>query len=98
MLEQIQKHFPENVQITNPSGWLFTWVTFDKKFDTSEFMKKIALPEARVAYVPGGSFFPVKEQKNHARINFSSQPEDVICKGISALGQSLRNYEKRNTS
>jgi len=98
MLEQIQKHFPENVQITNPSGGLFTWVTFDKKFDTSEFMKKIALPEARVAYVPGGSFFPVKEQKNHARINFSSQPEDVIRKGISALGQSLRNYEKRNTS
>ena len=96
MLEQIKKHFPENIKITNPSGGLFTWVTFDEKFDTTKFMKEIALPEAKVAYVPGGSFFPVKEQKNHARINFSSQSEDLIQKGITSLGQSLRNYEKRN--
>ena len=96
MLEQIRKHFPENIKVTNPSGGLFTWVTFDEKFDTAKFMKEIALPEAKVAYVPGGSFFPVKEQKNHARINFSSQSEDLIQKGITSLGQSLRNYEKRN--
>ena len=96
MLEQIKKHFPENIKITNPSGGLFTWVTFEKKFDTTKFMKEVALPEAKVAYVPGGSFFPVKEQKNHARINFSSQSEDLIQKGIASLGQSLRNYEKRN--
>ncbi|MDA9123462.1 PLP-dependent aminotransferase family protein [Paracoccaceae bacterium] len=96
MLKQIKKHFPENIKITNPSGGLFTWVTFDEKFDTTKFMKEIALPEAKVAYVPGGSFFPVKEQKNHARINFSSQSEDLIQKGITSLGQSLRNYEKRN--
>ena len=96
MLEQIKKHFPENIKITNPSGGLFTWVTFENKFDTTKFMKEVALPEAKVAYVPGGSFFPVKEQKNHARINFSSQSEDLIQKGIASLGQSLRNYEKRN--
>ena len=96
MLEQIKKHFPENIKITNPSGGLFTWVTFDEKFDTTKFMREIALPEAKVAYVPGGSFFPVKEQKNHARINFSSQSEDLIQKGITSLGQSLRNYEKLN--
>lgn len=96
MLEQIKKHFPENIKITNPSGGLFTWVTFEKKFDTTKFMKEVALPEAKVAYVPGGSFFPVKEQKNHARINFSSQSEDLIQKGIASLGQSLRNHEKRN--
>jgi 2-aminoadipate transaminase len=96
MLEQIRKHFPENIKITNPSGGLFTWVTFDEKFDTAKFMKEIALPEAKVAYVPGGSFFPVKEQKNHARINFSSQSENLIQQGITSLGQSLRNYEKRN--
>ena len=96
LLEQIRKHFPENIKVTNPSGGLFTWVTFDEKFNTTKFMKEIALPEAKVAYVPGGSFFPVTEQKNHARINFSSQPEDLIKKGIASLGQSLRNYEKRN--
>ena len=96
MLEQIKKHFPENIKITNPSGGLFTWVTFEKKFDTTKFMKEVALPEAKVAYVPGGSFFPVKEQKNHARINFSSQSEDLIQKGIASLGQSLRNYKKWN--
>ena len=60
-------------------------------------MKEIALSEAKVAYVPGGSFFPVKEQRHHARINFSSQPENLIKKGIEALGQSMRNYQKRNT-
>jgi hypothetical protein len=96
MLEQIKKHFPKNIKVTNPSGGLFTWVTFDEEFNTTNFMKEIALPEAKVAYVPGGSFFPVTEQKNHARINFSSQSEALIKKGITSLGQSLRNYEKRN--
>ena len=97
MLKEITKHFPKNIKITNPSGGLFTWVTFDTTFDTTLFMKEIALSEAKVAYVPGGSFFPVKEQRHHARINFSSQPENLIKKGIEALGQSMRNYQKRNT-
>ena len=97
MLKEITKHFPKNIKITNPSGGLFTWVTFDTTFDTTQFMKEIALSEAKVAYVPGGSFFPVKEQRHHARINFSSQPEHLIKKGIEALGQSMRNYQKRNT-
>ena len=97
MLKEITKHFPKNIKITNPSGGLFTWVTFDTTFDTTLFMKEIALSEAKVAYVPGGSFFPVKEQRHHARINFSSHPENLIKKGIEALGQSMRNYQKRNT-
>jgi 2-aminoadipate transaminase len=55
-------------------------------------MRDVALPQARVAYVPGASFFPVTERPNHARINFSAQSEDRIRTGIEALGRALRTH------
>jgi DNA-binding transcriptional MocR family regulator len=32
------------------------------------------------------------ERPNHARINFSSQPEDRIRTGIKALGTALKSH------
>lgn len=90
MLDAIRLHFPQEVTMTDPEGGLFTWATFPEGFDATTFMRDVALPQARVAYVPGATFFPVHEQANHARINYSSQSEDRIREGIAALGQVLR--------
>ena len=76
--------------MTDPEGGLFTWATFPDGFDATAFMRDVALPQARVAYVPGATFFPVKERANHARINYSAQSEDRIREGIAALGKVLR--------
>lgn len=92
MLDTIRREFPQNVIVTDPEGGLFTWASFPKGFDAAAFMRDHALPEARVAYVPGGSFFPVHEQPNHARLNFSSQSDDRIVAGITALGRALKAH------
>ena len=92
MLDTIRRTFPQDVSCSEPSGGLFTWLTFAEGFDTARFMMKQALPKARIAYVPGATFFPVKEESNHARLNYSSQPDDVIVRGITALGNLLKNH------
>jgi DNA-binding transcriptional MocR family regulator len=94
MLDAIRRHFPQEVTVTDPQGGLFTWATFAEGFDATAFMRDVALPEARVAYVPGGSFFPVGERPNHARFNYSAQPEERIVEGIARLGASLKTHAK----
>lgn len=92
MLDAIRQHFPQEVTVTDPDGGLFTWATFPEGFDATAFMRDVALPIARVAYVPGASFFPVTQRANHARINFSAATEDQIRRGIAALGAALKSH------
>jgi DNA-binding transcriptional MocR family regulator len=90
MLDAIRQHFPQDIAVTDPDGGLFTWATFPEGFDATAFMRDVALPRARVAYVPGATFFPVTPRPNHARINFSAPSEADIRKGIAALGAALK--------
>lgn len=92
MLDAMRRHFPQEVTATDPQGGLFTWATFPEGFDATAFMRDVALPEAHVAYVPGGSFFPVTERPNHARFNYSAQTEQRIVEGIAALGAALKSH------
>jgi 2-aminoadipate transaminase len=89
MLGTIADSFPASVTMTNPEGGLFTWLTWPDGFDTEEFMRTQALPLAKVAFVPGASFFPVEQQRNHARFNFSGLDDEKIVSGIARLGRLL---------
>lgn len=91
MLGAIRQHFPQEISVTDPEGGLFTWATFPEGFDATAFMRDVALPQARVAYVPGASFFPVAQRPNHARLNFSAPSEADIHIGIEALGRALKS-------
>lgn len=92
MLDAIRQHFPQEITVTDPEGGLFTWARFPEGFDATTFLRDHALPKARVAYVPGGSFFATTPRPNHARINFSAQSEDRIRSGIAALGACLKEH------
>jgi DNA-binding transcriptional MocR family regulator len=92
MLDTIRQCFPQSVSTTDPSGGLFTWVTFPEGFDSAAFMADHALPEARVAYVPGATFFPNTQQANHARLNYSGPSDAVITQGMTALGELLKRH------
>jgi hypothetical protein len=89
MLDAIRQHFPQEITATDPEGGLFTWLTFPEGFDATAFMRDVALPQARVAFVPGATFFPLTPRANHARFNFSAQSEANIQTGIAALGAAL---------
>lgn len=92
MLDAIRQHFPQQATATDPEGGLFTWVSFPDGFDATAFMREVALPQARVAYVPGATFFAVTERANHARFNYSAQSKDRIRDGIAALGRALKAH------
>jgi len=89
MLNTIRETFPTSVRYTVPRGGMFTWLTFPDGFDAGKFMLEQALPKAKVAYVPGASFFSVDQKTNTARISYSTQSDENIVKGISALGSLL---------
>jgi 2-aminoadipate transaminase len=90
MLASIRDHFPDDIACTDAQGGLFTWLTFPAGFDSEVFMRGRALPHAKVAYVPGATFFPVRSEPNHARVSYSTQSDERIVAGISALGAELR--------
>ena len=90
ILDTIRAEFPDEVNFTNPQGGLFTWLTFPEGFDTEVFMRDHALPDAQVAYVPGATFFPVEAELNHARVSYSTQPDELIVEGMSRLGAALK--------
>jgi 2-aminoadipate transaminase len=90
MLETIRETFPEDVTATRPAGGLFTWLTFPRGFDAAAFMAETLLPKAKVAYVPGGTFFPLEQEPNHARLSFSGVPDDRLVHGIGELGRLLK--------
>ena len=89
MLATMAESFPDDVQFTEPDGGLFVWLTFPPGFDATRFMADTLLPQAKVAYVPGATFFPVEQEPNHARLSFSGVPDERLVHGVTELGRLL---------
>lgn len=92
MLSTMEDHFPAEVAVTRPEGGLFTWVTFPEGFDATGFMADHSLPEARVAYVPGGTFFPTEQRANFARFSYSGQSDEEMVEALTRLGAILTQH------
>ena len=89
MIQTMEKEFPKNVKFTYPNGGLFTWVELPEGVDAADVMDKAL--EEKVAFVPGGSFYPNGGNENHFRLNYSNMPEDKIVEGITRLGKVLKS-------
>jgi len=89
MLATMEQTFPAEVSFTRPQGGLFVWVSFPEEIDAAALLRDRLLPEAKVAYVPGATFFPVTQQHHHARVSFSGVPDDRLVEGISRFGRLL---------
>jgi 2-aminoadipate transaminase len=89
MLSTISQTFPADVTWTEPDGGLFTWLTFPPDFDAGEFLTETLMPQAKVAFVPGATFFPLEQQPNHARLSFSGLSDERMIRGITAIGELL---------
>lgn len=79
MLATLRETFPPGVRWTEPDGGLFTWLTFPEGFDATAFLVEELLPLAKVAYVPGATFFPTEQEPNHARISSRACPTSGSC-------------------
>jgi DNA-binding transcriptional MocR family regulator len=90
MVRCMKAEFPESVTVRSAEGGLFTWVQFPEGFDSASFMLEHLLPEAKVIYVPGESFFPSTPRRNFARLSYSVASSDAIERGIGLMGACLR--------
>ncbi len=88
MVSAIEKSFPEEVEFTRPQGGMFLWVTLPEYLNTKELLLKSL--KRGVAFVQGSAFFPDGGHENTMRLNFSGLREDKIVKGISILGDLLK--------
>jgi 2-aminoadipate transaminase len=46
--------------------------------------------EKKVAFVPGGAFYPNGGHENTMRLNYSNMPPERIVEGIGRLGEALK--------
>lgn len=88
MLDAISKYLPNRVQASHPQGGLFLWLTLPEDMNARELLDKSL--RNKVAFVPGGSFFPNGGHENTLRLNYSYSPNDVIVEGIRRLGEVMQ--------
>lgn len=86
MLDSLRIHFPLDAEIVPPAGGMFLWMTLPEHINTRLLLKRSLLK--KVAFVPGGSFFPDGGHENTLRLNFSNMPEDRIREGIRRLREA----------
>lgn len=86
----IERFFPKSIKFTYPEGGLFTWVELPEGVSAREILERCL--ERKIAFVPGGSFFPNENKENTFRINYSNMPEDRIEKGLTIIGKVIKEY------
>lgn len=77
-----------DVEISKPEGGFFIWI----KLPTGTDRKKLAAlaGEARVQYVPGGSFYPSGGGEEYIRLAYSYESPEKCYEGSRLLAQAIR--------
>jgi 2-aminoadipate transaminase len=87
MLEALDAEMPAGVRYTRPDGGLFLWAELPPHLNARQVLERCLA--AKVAFVPGGSFFPNGGHEGTMRLAFSTMPEDQIREGIRRIAQVL---------
>jgi DNA-binding transcriptional MocR family regulator len=89
MLSALERHFPPSASWTVPNGGTFLWVQLPAGLPMSEICQRALSKSVFIA--EGKLFFPGQQGYPALRLNFSL-PLDKIERGISVLGELLRDY------
>jgi 2-aminoadipate transaminase len=81
----LERHMPEGVGWTEPTGGFLTWVTLPEGLDT--FALRPAALAAGVAYVPGP---PFRGGPNTMRLSFSALDEGELATAAERLAGVVR--------
>jgi DNA-binding transcriptional MocR family regulator len=71
------------VSWTHPSGGFYVWVKLPDQLDAKAMLAKAI--SARVAYVPGGSFFADDQGGANLRLSYCFPPPERIREGVRRL-------------
>ncbi|UCG01530.1 MAG: PLP-dependent aminotransferase family protein [Candidatus Heimdallarchaeota archaeon] len=87
MIQIIKEEFPPEAKYSVPEGGLFLWIEFPKHINGRELLEKTL--QEKVAFVPGGCFYPNGGHENSIRLNFSNMPEEKIVVGMKRLAKII---------
>ena len=87
MLDAMQASFPEGVSWTRPEGGMFIWVTLPKKINAMQLLDQAIA--AKVAFVPGESFYANEPATNTLRLSFVTVPPERIREGVAILAKLI---------
>lgn len=93
-LQCIACYFPDTIKYTRPEGGLFIWIELPESISAREILDKCL--KRKIAFVPGGSFYPNDNKENTLRINYSNMSEDRIQKGLQILGEIIKEHIRRS--
>jgi 2-aminoadipate transaminase len=85
MLESLAEHFPPESGLTwtHPTGGFYVWLTLPDGLDARAMLAKAI--SARVAYVPGGSFYADGQGGSNLRLSYCFPPPERIREGVRRL-------------
>ena len=93
MTDEADAFFPASVTHTNPGGGLFVWCDMGGDYDTIQVYNECI--RHKVAFVPGAPFMADPSKRCSAfRLNYSTMPDEKIVRGVSILGDVLKEYTK----
>lgn len=85
MIGAMREYLPTAVKFHTPAGGMFCWCELPNGLNAEDLLEEALA--AKVAYVPGGSFFPNGEGQNTLRLSFSEASQADIEEGIKRLGE-----------
>ena len=88
MLAALEKHMPEEVTWSRPTGGMFIWLTLPERIDTKEIFMTVI--EHNVAYVIGRPFHCDHSGANTLRLNYSFPSIEKIDAGIMRLAAAIK--------
>lgn len=88
IVSAMEQFFDNDIVFTRPDGGLFSWAELPSDIDSRKLLEKAI--QKKVAFVPGGSFFPCVPKHNTMRLNFSNMPVGRIADGIERLSKIMK--------
>lgn len=92
MVENLRRYFPADVQITEPEGGMFLWMTLPEGISAMDLFERASA--RNVAFVPGNPFYVHADSVNTLRLNYTNSDNKEIETGIQRLAEALSELRR----
>ncbi len=92
MVENLRRYFPADVQITEPEGGMFLWMTLPEGISAMDLFERASA--RNVAFVPGNPFYVDADSVNTLRLNYTNSDNKEIESGIQRLAEALSELRR----
>jgi len=88
MVQALEKHLGDEVEMITPTGGLFLWARFKNIKNSYDYVQETI--RQNVLYVPGMLFYTDGRVTSEVRLNYSCSTPEIIDEGIQRLARAVR--------